>query len=384
MRTDPILQFVRERRREMLETLRQMVERESPSFQKTAVDRCTEFVAGEAERLGARVTRHRSAEFGDHLQADFDFPDGGRRPAGRLLVLGHTDTVWDLGTLQRMPFRVQDSRAYGPGVLDMKAGITGALFAVAALRKLRAPVRRRITLLLNTDEEVGSRSSRPVTEKLARSADAVLVVEPASGLRGALKTARKGVGEYRLVVHGRAAHAGVDFSKGASATMELARQLLRIVRFTRLRRGITVNVGVIGGGTRSNVVAERAWAHIDVRVVRLADEQYLKKQFASLRPFHKNTRLEVSGGLNRPPMERSRAGAALFRRARELARPLGMNLEESMTGGGSDGNFTAALGVPTLDGLGAVGEGAHATHESILLEEFPKRAALLAHLLASL
>jgi glutamate carboxypeptidase len=231
---------------------------------------------------------------------------------------------------------------------------------------------------------VGSRSSRPVTEKLARGSDAVLVVEPASGLRGALKTARKGVGEYRLVVHGRAAHAGVDFSKGASATVELARQLLRIARFTRLRRGITVNVGVIGGGTRSNVVAERAWAHIDVRLVRLADEQYLKKQFASLRPFDHNTRLEVSGGLNRPPMERSRAGAALFRRARELARPLGLNLEESMTGGGSDGNFTAALGVPTLDGLGAVGEGAHASHESILLEEFPKRAALLAHLLASL
>ncbi len=368
----------------MLATLRQMVERESPSSDKAAVDRCLALVAGEAERLGARLARHRSAEFGDHLQADFDFPDGGRRPAGRLLVLGHADTVWDLGTLRRMPFRVKDGHAYGPGVLDMKSGVTGALFAIAALRELRAPVRKRVTLLLTTDEEVGSHSSRPITEKLARGCEAVLVVEPASGLRGALKTARKGVGEYRLVAHGRAAHAGVDPTGGVSATAELARQLVRIVRFSRPRRGITVNVGVIGGGTRSNVIAERAWAHIDVRVVRLADEQYLKRQFASLRPFDKNTRLELSGGLNRPPMERTPAIAALFRRARELARPLGMELEESMTGGGSDGNFTAALGVPTLDGLGGVGQGAHALHENIVLEEFPKRAALLAHLLATL
>ena len=384
MPTDPILQFIREHRREMLGTLRQMVECESPSLDKAAVDRCTAFVAGQLERLGGRLTRHSSADFGDHLQADFDFPDGGRRPARRLLVLGHTDTVWELGTLRRMPFRVRGGRAYGPGTLDMKSGITGALFALAALRHLRAPVHKRVTLLLTSDEEVGSHSSRPIIEKLARGCDAALVVEPGSGPRGALKTARKGVGEYRLVVHGRATHAGVDFAGGASATVELARQLVRVARFSQLRRGITVNVGVIGGGTRSNVVAERAWAHIDVRLVRLADQRYLKEQFASLRPFNKKTRLEVEGGLNRPPMERTAAIAQLFRRARQLARPLGMELEESSTGGGSDGNFTAALDVPTLDGLGGVGQGAHALHESIVVEELPKRAALLAHLLAAL
>ena len=384
MPTDPILQFIRKHRREMLGTLRQMVECESPSLNKAAVDRSTAFVAGQLEPLGARLTRHSSADFGDHLQADFDFPDGGRRPARRLLVLGHTDTVWELGTLRRMPFRVRGGRAYGPGILDMKSGITGALFALAALRHLRVPMRKRVTLLLTSDEEVGSRSSRPIIEKLARRCDAALVVEPGSGPRGALKTARKGVGEYRLVVHGRATHAGLNLAGGASATVEMARQLVRVARFSRPRRGITVNVGVIGGGTRSNVVAERAWARIDVRIARLADQRYLEKQFSSLRPFNTKTRLEVEGGLNRPPMERTAAIAQLFRRARQLARPLGMELEESSVGGGSDGNFTAALGVPTLDGLGGVGQGAHALDENIVVEELPRRAALLAHLLAAL
>ena len=384
MPTDPILQFIRERRREMLGTLRQMVECESPSLDKAAVDRCGALVAGHLERLGARLTRHRSADFGDHLQVDFALPEGARRTAGRLLVLGHIDTVWELGTLRRMPFRVRNGHACGPGILDMKSGITAAMFALTALRRLRTPVRKRVTLLLTSDEEVGSRSSRPIIERLARGCDAALVVEPASGPRGALKTARKGVGEYRLVVHGRATHAGLDFAGGASATVELARQLVRVARFSRPRRGITVNVGVIGGGTRSNVVAERAWAHIDVRLVRLADQRYLEKQFGSLRPFNTKTRLEVEGGLNRPPMERTSAIAALFRRARQLARPLGMELEESSVGGGSDGNFTAALGVPTLDGLGGVGQGAHALDENIVVEELPRRAALLAHLLAAL
>lgn len=375
---------MRKRRAEMLETLRGLVESESPSSDKAAVDRCVERIAADAERLGGRITRHRSAEFGDHLQADFIFPGGGRRPAGRLLLLAHADTVWDLGTLRRMPFRVRGGRAYGPGILDMKAGITGALYAVEALREMGAAVHKRLTLLVTTDEEVGSVSSRPVIERLARASDAALVVEPATGLHGALKTARKGVGDYHLAVHGRAAHAGVDFGRGVSATAELARQLVRIARFTRLRRGITVNIGVVGGGTRSNVVAERAWAHIDVRVPRLADRAYMEKQFASLRPFDAHTRLQVSGGLNRPPMERTPANVALFRRAREIGKTLGLNLEESATGGGSDGNFTAALGVPTLDGLGAVGEGAHALDENIVLAEFPRRSALLAHLLAAL
>jgi glutamate carboxypeptidase len=383
MRTDRILQLMNARRREMLEALEALVKCESPSSDKAAVDRCLDRIARRAEALGACIRRHRVAEFGDHLQADFQFPAAGRR-AGRLLVLGHADTVWNLGTLNRMPFRVKRGRVYGPGVFDMKSGIVSALFAIQALRDLHVPLRKQITLLAVSDEEVGSASSRPITERLARGCDAVLVPEPPAGPQGALKTARKGVGDYRLEVHGRAAHAGIDFAGGASATAELARQLVRIARFTRLSRGITVNIGVIGGGTRANVVAEQAWADVDVRIARLADSAYIQKQFATLRPFDTRTRLEITGGLNRPPMERTAAIGGLFQRARQLAQPLGLDLRESMSGGGSDGNFTAALGIPTLDGLGVTGEGAHATNENIVLAEFPKRAALLAHLLAAL
>lgn len=329
------------------------------------------------------VKLHYSADFGDHLQADFCFPCS-VPSSGRLLVLGHLDTVWPLGTLQTMPFRVAGKRAYGPGIFDMKAGIVQALYAIDALQQTGAEVRRQVTMLLVSDEEVGSVSSRAITEKLAAQCDAVLVVEPAAGTRGALKTARKGCGTYRLEVQGKAAHAGLDFTSGVNAIVELARQAARVAGFTRLKRGITVNVGTIGGGTRENVVPAQAWAEVDVRVAKLADRAYVEKQFASLKPFDSKTRLRVKGGIDRPPLERTAAVAALFERARALAKPLGIRLTETSVGGGSDGNFTAALGVPTLDGLGAVGDGAHATHEHILIDQLPRRAALLAHLLAAL
>ena len=258
------------------------------------------------------------------------------------------------------------------------------VFAMRALRELDIPVSKKVVLQINADEEVGSETSRALTEEAASKCDCVLVLEPGTGLHGALKTARKGVGDYKVRVRGRASHAGVDFKKGVSAILELSNQIRRISRFTRLRRGITVSVGVIGGGTRSNVIPEEAWAHVDIRIARMADEAYLEKQFHGLRPVHPETRIEVAGGLNRPPMERSAGGVRLFRKARELAVPLGLDLEESATGGGSDGNFTAALGVPTLDGLGGVGEGAHAVNESILLDQFTLRTALLAHLLISI
>ncbi len=318
--------------------------------------------------------------FGDHLQADFDFA-GGERPEATLLIQGHCDTVWALGTLEKMPFRVKAGRAYGPGIFDMKAGIVQALFALRALRELGLPMRKRVTLNLVSDEEVGSPSSRALTERLAQGCDAVLIPEPSAGKDGALKTARKGVGEYRVDVYGKASHAGLDFTSGVNANVELARQVVRIARFTRLSRGITVNVGIIGGGTRDNVVPDHAWANIDVRIARMADYGYVEKQFRSLKPFDKKTRVEVSGGLNRPPMERTPAAAALFRQARELAAPLGIDLRETAVGGGSDGNFTAGLGIATLDGLGAVGDGAHAAHEHIVVEQLPRRAALLTHLL---
>ncbi len=359
---DPILAAVKEQRPAMLATLERLVTIESPSTVKAAVDRCSAAAAEEFEKLGGRITWHRSREFGDHLQADF-----GPRGSG-ILLLGHLDTVWELGTLARMPFRIAKGRAWGPGVLDMKAGVVSAMFALQAAR-----VARRVTVLLVSDEEVGSPSSRPITERIARGCHTVLVLEPATGLHGALKTARKGVGVFHIEVKGRAAHAGVDFEKGVSAIHELARQVQKIAGFTRLKRGLTVNVGVIGGGTRSNVVAEDAWAEVDVRISSKSDWPAIERRFRAL---------GATGGLNRPPMERTAAIAALFRKAQRLGRDLGLNLEESMTGGGSDGNFTAALGIPTLDGLGAVGEGAHALNESILLDQFPVRTALLAKLLS--
>src|SRR5262249_21906817 len=258
------------------------------------------------------------------------------------------------------------------------------VFAARALRELEIPVASRVRLQLNSDEEVGSPSSRAITEKNARESTAVLVLEPGTGLTGKLKTARKGVGEYRIAVHGKASHAGVDFEAGASATLELARQIERICTFTDLANGITVNPGVISGGTRSNVVAAEARAEIDVRVVRAADARVLEKKFRALRPYDERCSLEVSGGLNRPPMQRSKGTMALFRTAQTLARELGVELEESLSGGGSDGNFTAALGVPTLDGLGVVGEGAHAANESIVIDRMADRAALIAKIVTEL
>jgi glutamate carboxypeptidase len=297
--------------------------------------------------------------------------------------LGHSDTVWPMGTLRSMPFRQEKARLWGPGVLDMKSGLAFFVFAIRALRELGIPVSKKVVLQLNADEEVGSRTSRTLTEAAAKRSDLVLVLEPGTGLEGKLKTARKGVGLYRIAVRGKASHAGVDFEAGASAIVELARQIERIAGFSDPKRGITVNPGVISGGTRSNVVAAEASAEVDIRVVRLKDVALLDRKFHALRPFDKRCAIEVTGGLNRPPMERSRGIGELFARARELARATGVEVEESATGGGSDGNFTAALGVPTLDGLGGVGEGAHALNESILVDRIADRTALLAKLIAS-
>jgi glutamate carboxypeptidase len=259
----------------------------------------------------------------------------------------------------------------------MKAGLAFFIHAMRALIELDIPVAHDVVLLVNPDEETGSHASRAGTEALAKESHAVLVLEPGTGLDGRVKTARKGIGAWTLKVRGIAAHAGVDFAKGSSAILELARQLERIADFTDAKRGITVNPGVVSGGTRSNVIAAEASAEIDIRVPNLADAKALDRKFRALRPIDKRCTLELTGGLNRPPMEHN---PFLFRLARGLARELGVALEESSSGGGSDGNFTAALGIPTLDGLGAVGEGAHAAHESILIDRIPDRVALLAKL----
>lgn len=364
----------------LLERIRRLVEIESPSDDKQGVDACGNAVEEMAAELGARARRHRQRAFGDVLELRFGAGGSSKKKLEPLMLLGHLDTVWSRGTLAKMPFRIADGRAWGPGTLDMKAGVAMAMTAIEILRTIGAE-HRPILILLNSDEEVGSPVSRPITEKLARECAAVFVLEPAQGLAGAYKTARKGVGDYTVRIKGVASHAGVDFECGHSAIAELAYQLEQIRSFTELDRGLTVNPGVIRGGTRTNVVAAEAEAEVDVRIARAKDAARIEKRFRGLRVRDRGCVLTVEGGMNRPPMERSRATVSFFRRAQELAKELGFRLEEAATGGGSDGNFTAAMGVPTLDGMGAVGEGAHASHESVLLKDLVPRTALLAEMI---
>jgi glutamate carboxypeptidase len=328
-----------------------------------------------AREDGARPKRHKQREFGDILELHFGPSRSLQKP---VLLLGHLDTVWPIGTLAQMPWRVADDRYWGPGVLDMKAGVVMALAAVNALKEIN--LARPATLLLNSEEEVGSPVSRPITERLALESSAVFVLEPAQGL--AYKTARKGVGVYHVQVTGVGAHSGVDFERGHSAVLELAKQVQAISKFTNLARKLTVNCGVIAGGTRSNVVAANAYTEVDVRIAKASDAAYVEKLFRSLKVSDPRCKLTITGGFNRPPMERKTGTIALFKKARSLAAELGFTLEEAATGGGSDGNFTAALGVPTLDGMGAVGDGAHAAHESVLIEHLIPRTALLAAMIA--
>jgi glutamate carboxypeptidase len=380
---DRILAHIQGQQAEIVGLIRRMVECESPSDDARAVDRFVDLVAAEVAPFAAVQTFPGGGRFGRHLLCEFALP-GPAKKRGEILALGHSDTVWPLGTLAQMPFRQADGRLWGPGVLDMKSGIALFIYAVRALRELEIPVASRVKLLINSDEEVGSDSSRTLTQETARKAKAVLVLEPGTGLEGKLKTARKGVGGYTITVHGRASHAGVDFPAGASAILELARQIERVSGFTNLKSGITVNPGLISGGSRSNVVAAEARAVVDIRVPRMRDAETLARKFHALKPVDKRCKIEIEGGMNRPPMERSIAIVQLFRTAQRLARDLGIGIEESMTGGGSDGNFTAALGIPTLDGLGGVGEGAHALNESILIDRIADRSALMAKLLAAL
>ncbi len=373
------LPFFEERRDAMVETIRQMVEIESPTDNKAAVDRLGRWLAQKFDALGGHSKFHRATEFGDHLQVDFPGRDR-RKP---VLLLGHLDTVYPLGTLANMPAQIRDGRVWGPGALDMKSGITLMLYAIDSLRDQSGTLPRPVSVLLVCDEEVGSDSSRRVTEELAKKCAAVLVLEPSYGLKGAVKTSRKGVGDYTLKVTGVSAHAGLDPGKGQNAIVELALQLPRIAKLSDLKRGTTVNVGVIQGGTRSNVVPGEATALIDVRVTRMADAGALERKLRALKPVNRKCKLTISGGLNRPPMERTNVVARLYQQAASIAKALGWKLEEAGVGGGSDGNLTAALGIPTLDGLGGVGEGAHASHESILISELPRRAALLAGLIES-
>jgi glutamate carboxypeptidase len=368
------------RRPEMLKMMAELVGLESPTEDRAGVNRCVALVEQWIKASGGKSQRSKQRTAGDLLVGRFGPARSTVKP---LMLLGHLDTVWPLGTLQKMPFRVRQGRAWGPGVLDMKAGVAMALGALRMLLEAEQ-LTRPVWFLLNSDEETGSECSRALTESLARKCEAVFVLEPAQGIPGAYKTARKGVANYHLQVHGVAAHSGVDFSRGHSAVLELGRQIERASGFTDPARGITVNAGVIGGGTRSNVVAAEAWAEFDVRIAKAIDAERMERRFRSLRAVDRQCRLEITGGLNRPPMERTSGTAALFGRAATMAAGLGFHLQEAATGGGSDGNFTSALGIPTLDGMGAVGEGAHAPHESILLDALVPRTALLAAMIGGL
>ncbi len=376
-----LLERLRHREPAMTQMLGRMVRAESPSFDKAAVDRFGRIVAAEWKRRGARVTLLRQRERGNHVRAEWR--PGGNSSRGQILVLGHLDTVYDAGTIARMPFRVSRGRAWGPGIFDMKGGLVIALHAVDALAATGYLPEKRIVFLWTSDEEIGSGSSRAAIEHEAKRSYAVLVLEPASGPDGRVKTGRKGVGEIELLVTGRSAHAGLNPEDGINAIEEIALQIARISRWNQPRRGITLNAGIIEGGTRTNVIPERARVVVDLRATHSEDMRALERKFRQLRPILQGAKLEVRGGFNRPPME-PKMSATLYAIARALAGEMGVKLEETFVGGGSDGNFTAALGVPTLDGLGVVGEGAHSPRENIVVRTLPERAALLAGLLSSI
>lgn len=375
------LDWLRPREAAMTRLLGQFVRAESPSMDKPAMDRFGKRVAAEWRRRGASVTLLRQRERGNHVRAEWNPRE--KRAKGQILVLGHLDTVYELRTLARMPFRLSRARAYGPGAFDMKGGLVIAMFAVDALAAAGCMPEKRIVFLWTSDEEIGSGTSRRAIEHEARRSDAVLVLEPASGLDGLVKTGRKGVGEIEIIATGRAAHAGLNPEDGVNAIEEIALQIARVSHWNQPRRGITVNAGVIEGGTRTNVIPENARVVVDVRATRAADMRALERKFRALRPILRGAKLEIRGGFNRPPMERKHC-AALYAKARAIAKEMGVTLGEAYVGGGSDGNFTAALGVPTLDGLGAVGEGAHSPNENIVIRALPERAALVAGLLTAI
>ncbi|MFN8062056.1 MAG: M20 family metallopeptidase [Vicinamibacterales bacterium] len=368
-----LLRYCQSQEAWLIDVIEELVRHESPSDDKAAVDACGAAIASLLSGLGARVERLAQPKAGDHLRATFGSGDR------QVLLSGHFDTVWPVGQLERMPFELRDGRLHGPGIFDMKAGISIGMLAARAVLDAPPPG-WRLVVLLTTDEEVGSTTSRALIEDEARRSDAVLVLEP-SLPGGVLKTARKGCGEFEMTITGVPAHAGVDPTKGASAILELAHQVLALHALRDLDRGVSVNTGVVEGGSRPNVVAERSRARIDVRAPTMADAARIEGSIRALRPQVPGTSIEVRGGFERPPLERSAGVAALFSKAHAVAAELGFELREGSTGGGSDGNFTAALGVPTLDGLGAVGDGAHAIHEHVERASLVTRAALVAGLI---
>ncbi|MBI3650112.1 MAG: M20 family metallopeptidase [Acidobacteria bacterium] len=376
-----LLAHFAEKQTEILAFIRWLVEQESRSGEADATTRIAENFGERLTQFGAAVDLFRDAKFGATLRARF--PHNANPDAKQLLVVGHLDTVWPLGTLALRPFTIDGDKAYAPGIFDMKAGVTLATFALLALKELGRQSQRPVTFLMTCDEETGSHFSRPLIEAEAQHSQAALVLEPPVP-GGTIKTGRKGVGEFELIVRGRSAHAGNDIRRGINAINELAQQILTINQFADYERGTTINVGVVRGGTLSNVVAAEAHAAIDMRFERVEEGQRIEEAMANLMPMLDGAQLEIKGGINRPPLVRTQAIADLFAHAKNLAAEMDYDLQEASVGGGSDGNFIAALGVPVLDGLGVDGEGAHAEHEHILISDIGRRATLLTRLIETI
>jgi glutamate carboxypeptidase len=378
-----VLTYFEAHRAEMLEFTRWLVEQESMSREADATTRIAENLGARLASMGGSVDLFNDANYGSTLRARFNHAVDDSQNGKQLLVVGHLDTVWPIGTLAARPFRVEADCAFGPGIFDMKSGVMLAAYAVRAIRELGRMTRRQTTLLMTCDEETGSHFSREIIEEEAQRASAALVMEPPIP-GGTIKTGRKGVGEFELIIRGRPAHAGNDPAAGISAITELAHQILAINKLNDYERGTTVNVGVARGGVLSNVIAAEARAFVDMRFKTVDEGERISQAMSRLQPVIDGARIELRGGINRPPLVRTPETAALFDHAKRLASGIGFELTEGSVGGGSDGNFIAALGVPVLDGLGVDGAGAHAEHEHIIVSDIPRRAALLTRLIETI
>jgi glutamate carboxypeptidase len=374
-----LLNHLNTRQEAILNLIRELVERETTSREESSLNEIARFVGKQLQMVGGEIDLTEQSGFGTHLRAHFDYQHDPE--AGRLLVIGHLDTVWPIGTIDKMPFKVTpEGRAHGPGIFDMKSGIAIAIEALRAIDTMNLKTRRPITVLLTCDEEIGSRTSRTLVEEEAKKAAAALVLEPPI-TGGIVKTGRKGIGSFTIRALGRAAHSGLDPEKGVNAIVELAYQTQRLMALNDYVQGITVNVGMFNGGTALNVVPAEATAKVDVRFWTAKDGEKIINAIRGLTPVNAGSKLEITGGVNRPPMPRNEKNIMLFEQARSLAAEIGFQLCDQVVGGGSDGNFTAALGVPTLDGLGVDGGGAHAENEHIIVSDIPRRAALLTRLM---
>ncbi len=380
-RSSTLRSHFEEKRAEILAFIGWLVEQESMSREAAAITRIAENFGERLTQLGASVELFRDPKFGTTLRARFT--QSKNADAKQLLVVGHLDTVWPLGTLALRPFHIDGDKAYGPGIFDMKAGVTLATFAMRALQELDRKTNRPVTFLMTCDEETGSHFSRSLIEEEAERSHAALVLEPPVP-GGTIKTGRKGVGEFELIVRGRSAHAGNDIRKGVSAINELVQQILVINKLADFARGTTLNVGVVRGGVLSNVVAAEARASIDMRFQVIEEGKRIEEAMSALTPVLDGAQLEIKGGINRPPLLRTEKIGALFAHAKELAMEIDYDLKEASVGGGSDGNFIAAMGVPVLDGLGVDGEGAHAEHEHIIISDIARCATLLTRLIETI